>query len=172
MPDGGGAAVEVALGDGRRVRMRGKADRVDRRADGDLVVIDYKTGVRPHVRALDHDDPGTAGTHLQLPVYAYAARAAYGGARHRVEAYYWFVGRGRNQRFGYDVDDAVDEVFSATPAHDRRRHRSAGCSRLADRARAHAVRRLRLLRSRRDGHHRPLARVGAQVRRARARGVP
>ena len=39
--------------------------------------------------------PVTAGTHLQLPVYAYAARAAYGKPDTTVEAYYWFVGQGQ-----------------------------------------------------------------------------
>ena len=63
------------------------------------------------------------GTHLQLPVYAYAARAAYGTPDTEVEAYYWFVGRGNNRRIGYDVDAAVDDVFATDGAHDRRRHR-------------------------------------------------
>jgi len=114
MADGGGDAVEVALGAGRSVRMRGRADRVDLRADGNLVVIDYKTSSDRGYKALGHDDPVMAGTRLQLPVYAYAARAAYGAADTRVEAYFWLVGKGRNQRFGYDVDDAVDDVFAAT----------------------------------------------------------
>jgi ATP-dependent helicase/nuclease subunit B len=114
MGDDGGDAVEVPLGDGRFVRVRGRADRVDRRTDGDLVVIDYKTSSDRGYTTLDHDDPVTAGTRLQLPVYAYAARAAYGGPDTRVEAYFWLVGKGRNQRFGYDVDDSVDAVFSAT----------------------------------------------------------
>jgi ATP-dependent helicase/nuclease subunit B len=114
MPDGGAAAVEVPLGDGRVVRVRGKADRVDRRADGALVVIDYKTGSERRYTSLSHDEPVTAGTHLQLPVYAYAARAAYGAPDTRVEASYWFVGRGKNRRIGYVVDGPVDDVFSTT----------------------------------------------------------
>ncbi len=112
-PDSVGA-VEIALGDGRTVRVRGKADRVDRRADGTLVVIDYKTGSERSYKMLTHDEPVTAGTHLQLPVYAYAARAAFGAPDTKVEAYYWFVGRGKNLRIGYDVDDSVDEVFATT----------------------------------------------------------
>jgi RecB family exonuclease len=114
MSDGGGDAVAVQLGDGRTVRLRGRADRVDCRADGDLVVIDYKTSSDRNYKALGHDQPVMAGTRLQLPAYAYAARAAYGAPGTRVEAYFWLVGKGRNQRFGYDVDDYVDEVFSAT----------------------------------------------------------
>jgi RecB family exonuclease len=88
------------------------ADRVDRRADGTLVVIDYKTGSDSPYKALNHDDPVRAGTHLQLPVYAAAARAAFGSGTTRVEAYYWFVGKGKNKRIGYDVDAGVDRVFS------------------------------------------------------------
>ncbi len=114
MPDEEGLAVEVPLGDGRVVRVRGKADRVDRRADGQLVVIDYKTGSEKPYTSLSHADPLTAGTHLQLPVYAYAARAAYGAPDTAVAAYYWFVGRGKNKRFGYDVDGEVDVAFETT----------------------------------------------------------
>jgi hypothetical protein len=109
----GGAAVEVALGDGRIVRVRGMADRVDRRPGGDLVVIDYKTGSDRNYKGLDHDHPVGAGTLLQLPVYAYAARAAYGATGANVEAYYWFVGRGRDERVGYQVDADVDLAFTA-----------------------------------------------------------
>ncbi|HEV7526974.1 MAG TPA: PD-(D/E)XK nuclease family protein [Acidimicrobiia bacterium] len=105
-------AIEVPLGDGRVVRVRGKADRVDRRAGGELVVIDYKTGAERDYRVLNHDAPVTAGQHLQLPVYAYAARAAFGAPDTKVEAYYWFVGRGKNLRIGYDVDDSVRDVFA------------------------------------------------------------
>ncbi len=112
MTNGAGAAVEVPLGDGRVVRVRGMADRVDRRADGTLVVIDYKTGSEGPYKALSHDDPVTAGTHLQLPVYAYAARAAFGARATDVEAYYWFVGKGKNRKVGYEVDAEVDGLFT------------------------------------------------------------
>jgi ATP-dependent helicase/nuclease subunit B len=109
--DDDAGVVAVALGDGRVVQVRGKADRVDRRADGALVVIDYKTGSFTRYTALSHDAPVGAGTLLQLPVYAYAARAAYGAPDTPVEALYWFVGKGNNRRIGYDVDESVDEVF-------------------------------------------------------------
>jgi RecB family exonuclease len=107
-------AVEVALGAGRPLVMRGKADRVDRLGDGRLVVIDYKTGSERTYKSLAHEDPVTAGLHLQLPVYAYAARGAFGSDGTPVEAYYWFVGRGQNRRIGYDVDTKVDEAFVDT----------------------------------------------------------
>ena len=65
-----GPAVEIALSDGRTLRFRGAADRVDRAADGMLWVLDYKTG-KPS--GIDAVDPTSAGTRLQLPVYARGA---------------------------------------------------------------------------------------------------
>ncbi|MDQ1467077.1 MAG: ATP-dependent helicase/nuclease subunit, partial [Actinomycetota bacterium] len=111
MPGAAAGAVEVPLGGGRVVRMRGKADRVDRRADDRLVVIDYKTGSLTSYAGLGSDNPVMAGTHLQLPVYAYAARSAYGTPDTEVDAFYWFIGKGRNRAIGYVVDDHVDGVF-------------------------------------------------------------
>jgi RecB family exonuclease len=81
--------LPVALGDGRVLRFRGSADRVDRSADGSLVVIDYKSG-RPYREPPD-DDVTAGGTHLQLPVYAHAARAAFGDDNTPVTAAYWFA---------------------------------------------------------------------------------
>ena len=72
-------AVDLPLSDGRVLRFRGAADRVDRTAGGALWVIDYKTG-RPY--GVDPDDPTVRGTMLQLPVYAHAARASFGDGRH------------------------------------------------------------------------------------------
>jgi hypothetical protein len=106
-------AVEFTMSDGRRLRLRGKADRVDRAGDR-LVVIDYKTGrAEPYV-GLGADNPVAGGLRLQLPVYAYAARVAFGAPDSEVEAAYWFVGRGENRRIGYDVDARVDEIFDTT----------------------------------------------------------
>jgi hypothetical protein len=107
-------AVELAWDDGRRVRLRGKADRIDRTASGGLIVIDYKTGSESPYKSLSASDPVQAGTHLQLPVYAHAARRAFAGNGTPVEAYYWFVGRGNNRRIGYAVDDTVDDRFHDT----------------------------------------------------------
>jgi len=82
-------AVELLLSDNRRLRFRGAADRVDADAGGDLLVVDYKTG---RSFAVGHDgDPTAAGTKLQLPVYALAARAAFGNHASRVVAAYWFI---------------------------------------------------------------------------------
>lgn len=67
--------VAVTLDDGRTVRFRGSADRVDRGHDGSLVVVDYKTGRMDD--ALSAADPTARGRRLQLPVYALAARQAF-----------------------------------------------------------------------------------------------
>jgi RecB family exonuclease len=104
--------VEVAWPDGRSLRVRGKADRIDRTRDGALVVIDYKTGKPDSYNPLSADNPVIGGDSLQLPVYARAARAAFEGEP--VEAYYWFVGRGNNKRIGYIVDEDIDEIFRDT----------------------------------------------------------
>ena len=71
------------------VRFRGKIDRVDELADGWIAVVDYKSGKR-YTSPRDAD-PLSRGERLQLPVYALAARAAYGAGR-SVRAGYWFVG--------------------------------------------------------------------------------
>ena len=110
-------AVPVPLPDGRTVRFRGKADRVDLADDGTLHVVDYKTG-RPYgADKLCEDDPDCGGTKLQLPVYGSAARAHQGRADAPVRAEYWFVSdKGSWKRYGYDVSDEVLEHFGRTLA--------------------------------------------------------
>jgi len=109
-----GPAVEIALSDGRVLRFRGAADRVDRGTDGMLWVLDYKTG-RPS--GIDAVDPTSAGTRLQLPVYARAARAAFGaprlashaGTQPAVGAAYWFIStRGEFKWAELTLTDAVE----------------------------------------------------------------
>jgi ATP-dependent helicase/nuclease subunit B len=86
--------VQILLPDGRSVRFRGFADRVDRTDDGRWLVLDYKTGRGTAYRTLDLD-PFAGGTTLQLGVYAEAARQLLGGDD--AEAYYWMV----DQAAGY-----------------------------------------------------------------------
>jgi ATP-dependent helicase/nuclease subunit B len=76
-----------------RVLLRGSADKVDLGKDGTLYVTDVKTGGFSRYEAIE-SDPVAAGTKLQLPVYAYAARARLGEASTPVEASYWFVRKG------------------------------------------------------------------------------
>lgn len=101
--------VEV---DGGAIAMRGSADRVDQTRDGALLVTDFKTGSASGFKDIAKD-PVAAGRKLQLPLYAYAARAAFGG-RH-VEAGYWFIGRkDRGQRIEVHLDERLDETYRAT----------------------------------------------------------
>jgi RecB family exonuclease len=105
-------ALELLLSDGRALRVTGAIDRIDQRADGSLFVIDYKTGSDRDYRKLSPADPILGGTHLQLPIYAAAARMCFPDATAApVGASYWFVGRGDNRRIGYEVDDAVVAEF-------------------------------------------------------------
>ena len=106
-------AAEVGLPDGRRLRFKGAIDRVDREADGSLLVIDYKTGRGVSYRNVD-EDRLDRGKRLQLPIYADAARRALGGdgPPPPVEAYYWFVEDGGRKAWrGGPVDDAVQARF-------------------------------------------------------------
>jgi len=61
-------AVSLNLSDRVRLLLRGRIDRVDRRADG-YEIWDYKTG---SARAYDETDALRGGIHLQWALYAYA----------------------------------------------------------------------------------------------------
>ncbi len=104
-------AVEVALPDGRTLRVRGRIDRVDVGADGTIHVVDYKTGsYYSGYRDLLAGDPISGGTKLQLPLYGLAGRVAAQDARAPVHAEYWFVtSKGGFARCGYDIGDDVLE---------------------------------------------------------------
>jgi RecB family exonuclease len=104
-------AVEIALPDGRTLRVRGRIDRVDQAADGTVHVTDYKTGsFHDGYRAILKGDPVGQGTKLQLPIYGLAGRAAVGDPKRPVRADYWFVtNRAGFERAGYDITDEVLE---------------------------------------------------------------
>ncbi|MGQ0432649.1 MAG: PD-(D/E)XK nuclease family protein, partial [Microthrixaceae bacterium] len=110
--------VLVPLPDGRALRVRGRADRLDRAVDGTLHVVDYKTGrVGDAYRGLGEDDPIKAGTKLQLPLYGLAGRQAEGRPDAPVRADYWFATtRGGFKRTGYAVTDDVLAITVATLA--------------------------------------------------------
>jgi hypothetical protein len=104
----GALPVDLPLSDGRALRFRGAADRIDVSESGALWIVDYKTGNPIHYR-LDGDDPTAAGTMLQLPVYAHAARASFGTPDTPVAAAYWLVStRGRFELEELELDDTVD----------------------------------------------------------------
>ena len=107
--DGADPAVTVALADGREVSFKGKADRVDRSRSGELVVSDYKTGKQSMLKAL-RKDPVAGGRLLQLPIYALAARARFGGDT--VRARYWLLSEKRVAPcYSLTVTDAVQARF-------------------------------------------------------------
>jgi hypothetical protein len=100
--------IELEIDGGRRVRFRGSADRVDERADGGLVVTDYKTGSDAAFNGLSEDDPDKAGRKLQLPVYGLAARVRADRPEAAVRAQYWFITSKRKfKRVGFEVTDTV-----------------------------------------------------------------
>ncbi|MFN0026575.1 MAG: PD-(D/E)XK nuclease family protein [Acidimicrobiales bacterium] len=91
----GEAPLELCLPDGRSLRFRGRADRVDR-LDGPgergALVVDYKTSKVTVYKGLSGENAASAfagGTMLQLGLYAEAARAHL-GVDH-VESYYWLL---------------------------------------------------------------------------------
>jgi RecB family exonuclease len=89
--------LEIDLGDGRSLRVSGKIDRIDRRADG-LVLRDYKTGRAPK------DDGGVfrGGKQLQIPFYVLAAARLLPGES-VVDAFLDYVDGGRQVAFRPDV---------------------------------------------------------------------
>jgi hypothetical protein len=104
-------AVEVALPDGRTLRVRGRIDRIDITRDGTVHVTDYKTGsLRGGYERLSADDPVVGGTKLQLPLYGLAGRLAVKDPTAPVRAEYWFVtSRGDFKRAGYEITPEVLE---------------------------------------------------------------
>jgi ATP-dependent helicase/nuclease subunit B len=104
--------VVLTLPDGRELRFRGLADRVDRAGDGSLIVTDYKTGRGDKYGDIATGDPVHAGTTLQLGLYAEAAIQRLGAGA--ASAYYWMVDpRGHYERYGYPWDGARRERFLA-----------------------------------------------------------
>ena len=110
-------AVPLRLPDGRSVRFRGRADRVDRAEDGTLHVVDYKTGSARDVEKLCADEPDLRGTKLQLAVYGVAGALHAGTPGAAVQSEYWFVSdKGRFRRIGYEVTPEVLERVGRTLA--------------------------------------------------------
>jgi ATP-dependent helicase/DNAse subunit B len=77
-------ALEIKLETGV-LRVRGVIDRVDRNSDGELRVVDYKSG-SSHLTGKDLE----RGYSLQLPLYALAARDAL-GLGEPVDGIYWMI---------------------------------------------------------------------------------
>ncbi len=87
------------------VRVFGRADRLDRIADGRLVVVDYKTGAPPSGRMVQE------GFALQLGVLGLIARAGgFDGASGDPRGFeYWSLGKARSDdRFGYVSEPVLE----------------------------------------------------------------
>jgi RecB family exonuclease len=112
----GEATASLALPSGGTIRFRGRIDRVDRHANGNVVVYDYKTGRSKPYDGIERGELFDNGRHLQLPVYALALGAGTGAG---VEAYYWFVEDAQPLK-GYAVDhqrlDGFGQVVGALDA--------------------------------------------------------
>jgi ATP-dependent helicase/nuclease subunit B len=112
-----GGEVERLRGEGREVlrseargemivkgvRIHGRADRIDRLADGNLAVVDYKTGKPPSASMVK------AGFALQLGLVGMIAeRAGFDGVSGIPERFeYWSLGKGK-AGFGY-VEEPILE---------------------------------------------------------------
>ncbi|MGB8858058.1 MAG: PD-(D/E)XK nuclease family protein [Ilumatobacteraceae bacterium] len=95
----GAEPATILLADGTPVHLRGSVDRIDRCADGTLVVTDHKTGRANDYRDITDLDPTAGGTKLQLPAYAAAALALAGpGSTHTVIAEYGFLAKAEFRR--------------------------------------------------------------------------
>jgi hypothetical protein len=103
-------AVHVTVDSGV-VHMSGSIDKIDEQRDGRLVVEDIKTGKALSFRGIPADVV-VAGTKLQLPAYALAARQAL--AVDDIEALYWFVRRDAGTRIPVTLDAVTEQVYSTT----------------------------------------------------------
>ena len=105
------AEVSLPLADGRRLKVAGFADRIDRRPGGELVIMDHKTGSAEPFKKITSTDPTEGGTKFQLPIYAAAALAELGEqagtSSTPVRAEYGFFERGGYERYGYSFDATV-----------------------------------------------------------------
>lgn len=102
----GAEPVALDVPDHPPVRIRGSIDLVDETPEGDLVVIDYKTG---RYQSMSADEPHKAGTKLQLVLYAIAARDVLGRPDAAVESWYWHLRPDAGYRTaGYEVTPAVE----------------------------------------------------------------
>lgn len=109
---GGADPVSIRV-DAGTVLMRGSADKVDETESGTLIVVDIKTGGTTRYRPI-RTDPIVAGTKLQLPVYARAAKQLLGGPGvAEAEAAYWFVRQGKRDWIPVVLTSEVDRVFTA-----------------------------------------------------------
>jgi ATP-dependent helicase/nuclease subunit B len=112
---GEGHPIHRLLPSGKKVSFRGSADRVEQKPDGNLIVIDYKTGKPKDFKGLSEQDPTQRGTKLQLPIYGLAAREMFPNPQTTTHVSYWFTSeaKGEWKEIGYEITDTVLEKFDA-----------------------------------------------------------
>ena len=112
-PDSAWPAAPVTVAGGRQILFRGAIDRVDRRADGSLVVIDHKTGTGSRYTKVSDTNPVGSGQLYQLGAYVAAAASAHGAVVTGIRAEYAFVERrASKRRVGFTVTDEVWATFT------------------------------------------------------------
>jgi ATP-dependent helicase/nuclease subunit B len=119
------AAIESEIGgewilSEQRFTLRGRADRIERRADGTLAILDYKTGTVPTPASV------ASGAAPQLPLEAAMAWAgAFGAALagEVAELTYWQLGGGFEAGKAHPLfgGDAAQIAAAATMAADKLR---------------------------------------------------
>ena len=116
LPTNDQGAITIALPNGRVIKLRGAIDRVDEHVDGNLFVIDYKTGSARNYKNLD-DDPLGNGTSLQLLLYGLAARQLLNRPNAPAFGSYWFVTRkGGFEPYGYPITPELEAQGLSTVA--------------------------------------------------------
>ena len=103
--------LELADENGETVRLRGYIDRVDVNSDGQLRVIDYKSGSTP-ISARDLE----SGKRVQLALYALAARDVL-GLGEPAAGMYWHIGSARPsslrlERYFGGIEVALDTAVA------------------------------------------------------------
>jgi hypothetical protein len=106
--EGGAQPVELALPDGRTLKLTGRIDRVDRLADGSLVVVDYKTG--SSFTYTEKSRVYDGGRRLQHALYAKAAEQLFGARVARAE-YHFPSRKSQNHRAKYEAAQLRDGMI-------------------------------------------------------------
>ncbi len=98
------------LADGRRIPLRGKIDRVDRRADGGIEIVDLKTGAaRARPGRMQATAAGKTEVRLQLPLYLHAAPQVLGAPGRRA-AYWHCTADAGFEEIPYDAADLARDL--------------------------------------------------------------
>jgi ATP-dependent helicase/nuclease subunit B len=117
----GEPSLDLRLPTAGTVSFAGYVDRVDVTDNGELVVLDYKTGKGFGYEAIplldkpdEQADLVDRGRKLQLVLYALAAQQRYGPPARAISSYYWFVELGAVQRgatIGSQEEQRLREVL-------------------------------------------------------------